>query len=277
MAGVGLRRRHSASGTVVAPPAAAPPSAPAPPPGAAAPPEAAPAAAPSAEVAEAVAPAETAAPPEAVAPPEPVTYRSRLGKARGLLSGYLGSIRAKSRVDSATWDDLEEALIRADVGVKATDALLEDLRGRVKAGEITGPDALVEALKTDLVGMLASQDATLAVPDGADGGHACRRLAVRRSQRRRQDHHRRQGRSPALDGRIQGAACGGRHVPGRGGRAARDVGVARPARTSCEAPRAATPARWSSTRCSAPHRGGTQWCSRTPPAGSTTRSTSSRS
>ena len=130
----------------------------------------APAAAPSAEIAEAVAPPEGVAPPEAVAPPEPVTYRSRLGKARGLLSGYLGSIRAKSRVDSATWDDLEEALIRADVGVKATDALLEDLRGRVKAGEITGPDALVDALKSDLVGMLASQDATLAVPDGAAEG-----------------------------------------------------------------------------------------------------------
>ncbi len=32
---------------------------------------------------------------EAVAPPEPVTYRSRLGKARGLLSGYLGSIRSE--------------------------------------------------------------------------------------------------------------------------------------------------------------------------------------
>ena len=54
--------------------------------------------------------------------------------------------------------------------MKATDALLEDLRGRVKAGEITGPDALVEALKSDLVGMLANQDATLAVPDGAEEG-----------------------------------------------------------------------------------------------------------
>lgn len=163
VAGVGLRRRHSgsASGTVAAPPEAAPPkAAPAP----SAPPKAAPA--PSVEVAEPVAPPEPAA-PEPLAPAEPVTYRSRLGKARGLLSGYLGSIRAKSRVDSATWDDLEEALIRADVGVKATDALLEDLRGRVRSGEITGPDALVEALKSDLVGMLANQDATLTVPDGA--------------------------------------------------------------------------------------------------------------
>ena len=86
---------------------------------------------------------------------EPATYRGRLGKARGLLSGYLGAIRSKGKIDAATWDDLEEALIRADVGVGATDALLDDLRTRVKAGEIGGPDALVDALKADLVAMLS--------------------------------------------------------------------------------------------------------------------------
>ena len=71
--------------------------------------------------------------------PEPASYRGRLGKARGLLSGYIGAVRARARIDAATWDDLEEALIRADVGVGATDALLDDLRARVKSGEITGP------------------------------------------------------------------------------------------------------------------------------------------
>jgi fused signal recognition particle receptor len=107
-----------------------------------------------------------AAPPVApeVLPAEPVleeelapalTYRSRLGKARGLLAGYLGSVRSRGKIDAETWDDLEEALIRADVGVGATDALLADLRSRVKEGEVDGPDALVAALKSDLVGMLS--------------------------------------------------------------------------------------------------------------------------
>jgi fused signal recognition particle receptor len=72
------------------------------------------------------------------------------------LSGYVGAIRARGRIDAGTWDDLEEALIRADVGVGATDALLDDLRDRVKTGEIGGPDALVDALKADMVAMLAS-------------------------------------------------------------------------------------------------------------------------
>ncbi len=101
---------------------------------------------------------------EPVPAPEPATYRGRLGKARGLLSGYVGAIRSKGKIDDGTWDDLEEALIRADVGVGATDALLGDLRARVKSGGITGPDALVDALKADLVGMLSAADASLAAP-----------------------------------------------------------------------------------------------------------------
>ncbi len=116
--------------------------------------------------ATAVAVAEATAAPPAV---EPATYRGRLGKARGLFAGYLGAVRSRGRIEPATWDDLEEALIRADVGVGATDALLDDLRGRVKAGDIAGPDALVEALKADLVAMLSpgAGGADLAVPGAA--------------------------------------------------------------------------------------------------------------
>jgi fused signal recognition particle receptor len=120
-----------------------------------------------ASTAEPVAPPAPAAvepaPPEP-AEPEPATYRGRLGKARGLLSGYLGSVRSKGKIDAATWDDLEEALIRADVGVGSTDALLDGLRARVKDGSIVGPDALVDALKADLVAMLSTADAGLALP-----------------------------------------------------------------------------------------------------------------
>ena len=107
-------------------------------------------------------PVEAPAPPVPEPEPEPASYRGRLGKARGLLSGYIGSVRARARIDAATWDDLEEALIRADGGVGATDALLDDLRGRVKSGEIGGPDALVDALKGDLVAMLSTGHAALA-------------------------------------------------------------------------------------------------------------------
>jgi len=109
----------------------------------------------------------TPAEPEPVEVAEPATYRGRLGKARGLLAGYLGSVRSRGKIDASTWDDLEEALIRADVGVGATDLLLDDLRARVKSGSITGTEGLVDALKADLVEALTTADARLAVP-GAD-------------------------------------------------------------------------------------------------------------
>lgn len=82
-------------------------------------------------------------------------FRDRIGKARGLFGGYLGAIRGRAGIDDDTWDDLEEALIRADVGVATTTSLLDDLRARVKSEGIKTPDVLLEALKADLKKLLA--------------------------------------------------------------------------------------------------------------------------
>jgi fused signal recognition particle receptor len=105
---------------------------------------------------------------EPVAPP-PVKprFRDRLGKARSLLSGYVGSVLSRSTIDDETWDELEEALVRADVGVAATTALLDDLRERVKAEGITTPEELVQALKDDLKKSLAPADRGLRFEPGA--------------------------------------------------------------------------------------------------------------
>ncbi len=137
------RSRHRGRGGTAAPPA--PP--PTPPPRAAAPP--APAEAPTAAP-SAPAPVEAEAPPAPVpAPAAPPTYRSRLGSVRGLFSGAVSALRA-GRIDNATWDSLEEALIRADVGVATATALLEDLRAKVAAREISGGDDLLRALGEEI-------------------------------------------------------------------------------------------------------------------------------
>jgi fused signal recognition particle receptor len=107
---------------------------------------------------------------EASEPLEPATYRGRMGKARGLLAGYLGTIRSSGKVGVSTWQDLEEALIRADVGVGATDALIDDLRTRVKGGAIEGTDALIDALKADLVAMLSAGSPKLSAPGSESTG-----------------------------------------------------------------------------------------------------------
>jgi fused signal recognition particle receptor len=85
--------------------------------------------------------------PEVVAPAD---LRDRMGKTRGLLSGYVRALRGRGSVDEATWDDLEEALLRADVGVATTSALLDDLRQQVRSGDLRGPDAVVTALRASL-------------------------------------------------------------------------------------------------------------------------------
>jgi fused signal recognition particle receptor len=120
------------------------------------------------EEAAAPAPIEEAAPApvEEAAPPR---LRDRLGKARGLFAGYLGAVRSRGAVEAATWDDLEEALLRADVGVATTEALLGDLRRRVTSRELSGVDDLLVALKSDLVAILTEpgdpEEAHHEVPD----------------------------------------------------------------------------------------------------------------
>jgi len=108
-------------------------------------------------------------PPEAdVEAEEPARprLRDRLGKARALLSGYFGDLRGRSTIDDEVWDELEEALIRADVGVTVTGRILDDLRVRVKEQSVTAPAELLDLLKSDLVEQLASADRSLTFSPG---------------------------------------------------------------------------------------------------------------
>ena len=92
---------------------------------------------------------------------ERLTLRSRMGKARSALTGAFLGIRSRAGITDATWDELEEALLRADVGVRVTDDLLSGLRARVKAKEITDADALLDALRADMTARLEGADRDL--------------------------------------------------------------------------------------------------------------------
>jgi len=98
-------------------------------------------------------------------PVRPVSLRDRLAKARSAFTGALGGILGRSGIDQETWDDLEEALLRADVGVRVTEALIEPLKDRVKANEITEPGELLAALQADMVARLAGSDRALHYDD----------------------------------------------------------------------------------------------------------------
>ena len=168
--GVAATRARRRGGGVTTAPPTRPPS---PPPKAGPAPTAPPAGAPPAVVAP-EAPAPPPAPPAAPAPeapaeaPAPPTYRSRLGSVRGLFSGAVAALRA-GKVDSATWDSLEEALIRADVGVATAGALLADLRARVDAKELRGGDDLLAALGDAIRRLLETSGPRTLRLDGSPG------------------------------------------------------------------------------------------------------------
>ena len=76
-----------------------------------------------------------------------------LSRSRAVLTERLSAIVSRGRLDEEAWEDIEEALIRADVGVAATDTILESLR-RQKLK----PSELAPALRAELVAILDRSD-----------------------------------------------------------------------------------------------------------------------
>jgi fused signal recognition particle receptor len=111
--------------------------------------------------------AESAVPEAVVAEVvEKPRFRDRMAKSRTALAGVFSGVRGRAGITDETWDDLEEALLRADVGVRVTDELLGGLRSRVKSKEITDPTALLDSLQVEMVTRLAGADRTLKFEPG---------------------------------------------------------------------------------------------------------------
>jgi fused signal recognition particle receptor len=108
---------------------------------------------------------------EVVEPPAPpASLRDRLAKARSAFSGAFAGVLGRSAITDETWDELEEALLRADVGLGVTDALLDDLKGRVKDQEINEPSELLDALQGDMVARLQGADRSVRFDDSLEPG-----------------------------------------------------------------------------------------------------------
>ncbi|RZI92393.1 MAG: signal recognition particle-docking protein FtsY [Variovorax sp.] len=91
-------------------------------------------------------------PPPAPEPP-PVDRTGWLGKLKtGLRKTGTGiqAVFVNAQIDDALYEELESALLMADTGVKATEFLLDDLRGRVKRNMATNA-AQVKVLLADAI------------------------------------------------------------------------------------------------------------------------------
>jgi len=110
----------------------------------------------------------TESPGAAPPPPSPVETRSwterlkaGLGLSRGRLTGALTGVLRRRKLDDEALDELETALIAADVGVDATTHLLDDLKARYRRA---GPDADARAVLRDaLAALLAPLEAPLVI------------------------------------------------------------------------------------------------------------------
>ncbi len=81
------------------------------------------------------APAVKPAPEIEVPPPSAgrmVRLRSRLARSQSALGRGLLELLSRDRLDDEVWDEIEESLISADVGVAPTQAMVEELRTKVK-------------------------------------------------------------------------------------------------------------------------------------------------
>ena len=104
-----------------------------------------------------------------VAVVEPASLRERLAKARLAFTGAFAGVLGRSGITEESFEDLEEALLRADVGVGVATDLLDGLRAKVASNEITEPQALLDELEAEMVSRLEGSDRSLTFEQGEPG------------------------------------------------------------------------------------------------------------
>lgn len=71
-----------------------------------------------------------------------------------LFSPVEAMLKAMTKIDDDLFDELEEILITADVGVETTEAILDELKARVKDGRLKDKDQIMSSLRQIMVEMI---------------------------------------------------------------------------------------------------------------------------
>ena len=80
-----------------------------------------------------------------------VRLRDRLSRSQSSVGTVLLGLLSRDRLDDDTWDEIEEVLITADVGVVPARLIVEDLRTKVKVLGVRGVDEVRALLRTELI------------------------------------------------------------------------------------------------------------------------------
>jgi fused signal recognition particle receptor len=92
-----------------------------------------------------------------------VRLRARLARSQSSVGSALLNLLSRDRLDDETWDEMEEVLIAADVGVAPARVMVDDLRTKVKVLGVRGPAEVRELLRAELLGQLGNEDRSLYV------------------------------------------------------------------------------------------------------------------
>jgi len=106
--------------------------------------------------------------------PEPTAgrlqrLRARLARSQNVLGRGLLAVLARDRLDDEAWDEVEEALLSADVGVAATLDIVQRLRSRTQVAGTREPAELRRLLAEELVTAL-QPDLDRTLKTHRDGG-----------------------------------------------------------------------------------------------------------
>jgi fused signal recognition particle receptor len=107
--------------------------------------------------------------------PEPTAgrlgrLRARLARSQSTLGRGLFTLLSRDVLDEDTWEEVEDTLLQADMGVKATSELVERLRTRVRVEGTKNPGELRALLREELVAAIgADTDRSLATLPHEDG------------------------------------------------------------------------------------------------------------
>jgi len=96
--------------------------------------------------------------------------RRGLAKTQGLLVGGVDDVLRPGRgLDESLYEELEEVLIVADVGVAATQRLIEGVRREVKKKGITDASEILPLLRREVLEILEPYEAPLTIEGAGDG------------------------------------------------------------------------------------------------------------
>jgi fused signal recognition particle receptor len=87
--------------------------------------------------------------------------KKSLTKTKDQLLGRIGQVIGRRKIDDDLLDEIEEILIEADVGVKATMRLVESIKERAAERKLTEGEEVMALLKEEISGILTAEDGDL--------------------------------------------------------------------------------------------------------------------